>query len=119
MTIWVDAQLSPSLAPWITQEFGIKAVSARYLGLVTATDKEIYKAAREAGAIVLTKDVDFVVLLQQFGPPPTILWIRCGNTSSAHVRSLLRSTLGNALTLIDRGETLVEIDDIDDQSAST
>jgi predicted nuclease of predicted toxin-antitoxin system len=98
--LWVDAQLSPSLAPWITQEFGIEAASARYLGLVRTTDKEIFKAAREAEAIVLTKDIDFVALLQQFGPPPSILWIRCGNTSNAHVRRLLRGTLESALKMI-------------------
>ncbi len=27
--LWVDAQLSPSLAPWITQEFGLEAVGRR------------------------------------------------------------------------------------------
>jgi predicted nuclease of predicted toxin-antitoxin system len=114
--LWVDAQLSPSLAPWITRDFGIEAASARYLNLVKATDKEIFKAAREAEAIVLTKDSDFVALLQQFGPPPSIFWIRCGNTSNANVRKLLRNTLENALKLIAAGEALVEIDE---RSATT
>jgi predicted nuclease of predicted toxin-antitoxin system len=50
-------------------------------------------------------------VLQQFGPPPSILWIRCGNTSNAHVRRLLRGTLESALKMIAGGESLVEIDD--------
>ncbi|MEM1128451.1 MAG: hypothetical protein AAGI71_17530 [Bacteroidota bacterium] len=34
MTLWIDAQLSPALAAWITSEFaGIDAHSARRLGL--------------------------------------------------------------------------------------
>ena len=114
MILWVDAQLSPSLAPWITQEFGIDAASARYLGLVDASDKEIFDAARQVDAIVLTKDVDFVVLLQQLGPPPSVLWIRFGNTSNAHVRAVLHRTLPRALDLIAAGEVLVEIAEVDE-----
>jgi predicted nuclease of predicted toxin-antitoxin system len=112
--LWVDAQLSPSLAPWITQEFGIEAASARYLGLADASDKEIYKAARAADAIVLTKDIDFVLQLQRFGPPPAVLWVRCGNTSNAHIRHVLRRTLQKALNLIAAGESLVEIANVDE-----
>jgi predicted nuclease of predicted toxin-antitoxin system len=112
--LWVDAQLAPSLAPWITQQFGVDAASARYLGLVKAKDEEIYEAARRAGAIVLTKDVDFVALLQRLGPPPSILWIRFGNTSNAHVRAVLRRTLLRALNLVEAGEVLVEIAEPDE-----
>jgi predicted nuclease of predicted toxin-antitoxin system len=109
--LWVDAQLSPSLAPWITQEFGIESASARFLGFINAGDKQIFAAAREANAVVLTKDVDFVSLLRRLGPPPSVLWLRCGNTSNAHVRIVLRRSLPKALNLISAGEALVEIVD--------
>ena len=59
MIIWVDAQLSPALAPWISQQFNIESLSVRKLGMVKAKDPAIFHAAREAGAIVLTKDADF------------------------------------------------------------
>jgi predicted nuclease of predicted toxin-antitoxin system len=65
--IWVDAQLSPALAPWISQQFNIEAVSVRRLGLLDAKDPVIFQAAREANAIVLTKDVDFTLLLDRLG----------------------------------------------------
>ena len=32
MRIWVDAQLSPHLAPWLTERLGIEADSVRRLG---------------------------------------------------------------------------------------
>ena len=70
MTIWIDAQLSPDLSPWITEHFRIDARAARDLGLRDAKDVEIYLAAREADAIVMTKDADFVGLLERLGPPP-------------------------------------------------
>jgi predicted nuclease of predicted toxin-antitoxin system len=110
--IWVDAQLSPALAPWLTKEFGVEAFSARYLNLVRATDPIIFQAAREANVVVVTKDVDFVLLQERLGPPPKILWVRCGNTSNAYLRKLLLRTFPIAQQMIERGESLVEITDL-------
>ncbi|HKS23627.1 MAG TPA: DUF5615 family PIN-like protein [Thermoanaerobaculia bacterium] len=111
MIIWVDAQLSPALAPWLDHELGIKAFSVRYLHLLRAKDRDIFAAAREANVIVLTKDGDFPLLVEKFGPPPSIVWLRCGNTSNAHVKELLRQTLPGALEAITAGEKLVVITD--------
>lgn len=58
MIVWVDAQLSPALAPWLTEEFGIEAYSARYLKLLHAQVPGIFQQAREANVAVMTKDVD-------------------------------------------------------------
>jgi predicted nuclease of predicted toxin-antitoxin system len=110
--IWVDAQLSPALAPWITLNFGIESFSVKRLGMVNATDPAIFDAARSANAIVLTKDADFSLLLERLGPPPQVLWVRCGNTSKAHVQRILTATFPDALRLLRAGEPLVEINDI-------
>ena len=112
MIIWVDAQLPPSLAPWLTQQFSVEAVSVRRLGLLEAKDPVIFSAAREANVIVLTKDDDFANLLERLGPPPRVLWVTCGNTSNEHLRQLLSVTLPDALELINSGEILVEIRDV-------
>lgn len=56
----IDAQLSPHLANWIKEQFGIEAYSAKYLGLRDAEDLEIFLEAKRLNAIVLTKDEDFV-----------------------------------------------------------
>jgi len=109
--IWVDAQLSPALAPWITQQFGIEAFSVKRLGMVNSNDLLIFEAARSANVVVLTKDADFALLLERLGPPPQVLWIRCGNTSKAHVQRILTATLPNAVRLLRAGEPLVEIND--------
>ncbi len=111
MIVWVDAQLSPALAPWLAEEFGVEAFSARYLGLVPAKDQEIFLAAREANAVVLTKDADFTLWLERLGPPPRVLWLRCGNTSNVHLKRLLRTVLPAALEMLKSGEALVEIAD--------
>ncbi|MCR4347387.1 MAG: hypothetical protein NUV55_09340 [Sulfuricaulis sp.] len=33
MTLWIDAQLSPALASWVTQTFDIPAAAVRELGM--------------------------------------------------------------------------------------
>lgn len=109
MTIWIDAQLSPSLAKWMADTFDVSSQAIRDLGLREAKDFPIFQAAREASAIVLTKDADFPHLLEQHGPPPKVLWLTCGNTSNQNVRKILSTTLVPALKLLEGGESIVEI----------
>jgi predicted nuclease of predicted toxin-antitoxin system len=61
MIIWLEAQLSPAVASWITREFSVSAVAVRDLGLRDAKDQDIFSAARQTNAIVMTKDTDFVL----------------------------------------------------------
>jgi len=109
MTIWIDAQISPSIAFWIQENFEIEAFALRDIGLRDAEDKEIFDKAREVGAVVMTKDSDFVSLLDRFGSPPKIIWITCGNTSNASLKLVLDKTLTQAMDLLNGGENIVEI----------
>ena len=65
MIIWVDAQLSPALARWISETFSVQAQAVRDLGLRDAKDPEIFRAARQEGIVVLSKDSDFVGLVER------------------------------------------------------
>jgi predicted nuclease of predicted toxin-antitoxin system len=107
--IWVNAQLSPAIATWITSTFGIEAVALRDLELRDAEDAEIFEAAKATDAIVMTKDSDFVDLVERLGAPPQIIWLTCGNTSNAQLREILSRTLPRALEFLRAGEVLVEI----------
>jgi predicted nuclease of predicted toxin-antitoxin system len=107
--IWVDAHISPAVAQWISAELREPAQSVRDLGLRNAKDKDIFAAARQAQAIVMSKDADFAEMVDRLGPPPAVIWLTCGNTSNAALRVLLKSTLPRAIELIARGEALVEI----------
>lgn len=109
MRIWVDAQMSPAIADWLSSEFPVDAVAIRDLGLRDAEDKDIFQAARSERAVVMTKDSDFVLLLDRLGPPPQVIWVTCGNTSNARLKEILTRTLSKALELLDAGERLVEI----------
>ena len=109
MTIWIDAQLSPRTARWIADNFPVVAAPLRELGLRDSSDDEIFAAARAADAIVLTKDSDFVKLLERHGSPPKVIWLTCGNTSEAALQQILALHLSTALGLLSGGEELVEI----------
>ena len=78
MRIWIDAQMSPAIATWISSNYAVNAVAIRDLGLRDAEDKEIFEAARQEKAVVMTKDSDFVLLLDKLGPPPQVIWVTCG-----------------------------------------
>ena len=45
MIVWIDAQLSPALAPWLVEQFGVEALSVRYLQMVHAKTRT-FPAAR-------------------------------------------------------------------------
>jgi predicted nuclease of predicted toxin-antitoxin system len=109
MTIWVDAHLSPRIARWIAANFPVNALPLREIGLRDAEDEATFAAARAADVIVLTKDGDFVRLLERHGSPPKILWLTCGNTSDTGLQRILMRHLSTAIGLLASGECLVEI----------
>jgi predicted nuclease of predicted toxin-antitoxin system len=59
MTLWLDAHLSPRIARWITERFGISAKPLGDLGLRDAGDAILWMAAREAE----------VVFMPRYSPP--------------------------------------------------
>ena len=113
MKIWLDAQLSPSVAAWLEESEGVAEAFAIQLDptLRSARDAEVFSKAGEAGAVVMTKDRDFVDLLGRLGPPPQVIWVTCGNTSNRTMRRILSSALPDAIALLRKGEPLVEISD--------
>lgn len=110
--VWVDAQLPPALARWLVSEAGIPAVHVQDLGLVSALDEAIFERARVetgAGGVVVTKDEDFVRLLERHGPPPQVVWVTCGNVRNAELRRIVLAAWPRVAELLAAGEPLVEI----------
>lgn len=99
MTIWIDAQLSPYIASWINANFpDLNAKSLRSVGLRDAKDYEIFKQARKLEVILMSKDHDFVKLIEIHGTPPKLIWITCGNTSNARMCEILKVSYQKLLT---------------------
>ncbi len=84
----------------------------RYVGLHTAEDCEIFDCARNAGDVVLiSKDSDFIELIQQRGAPPRLLWVTCGNLTNRRLRDVFGRLFIDAIALLDAGEQIVELGD--------
>lgn len=111
MKFWIDAQLPPGLAHWLGEALDVEAAALRDLGLLFAKDAAIFEAAREADVVLISKDIDFVDLVQRRGPPPRVLWVTCGNASNSRLRDVFTATFPRALALLADGRDIVEISD--------
>jgi len=73
MILWLDAQLPPALTEFLKDRFEVEAVALREIGLRDADDNEIFEKARAKRVVLISKDSDFVELVQRLGPPPQLL----------------------------------------------
>ncbi|HXI24631.1 MAG TPA: DUF5615 family PIN-like protein [Pyrinomonadaceae bacterium] len=62
----------------------------RLLGMEEASDRTIWEFAKENGFTVVSHDVDFADLATLFGPPPKVIWLRCGNQPTEAIEKRLR-----------------------------
>ncbi len=104
----VDAQLPPALTRYL-RTAGHEADHVADLGMEAASDHAIWLKAVELGAVLVTKDEDFVTLraLRPGGPP--VVWIRTGNTTRDLLIETFSAVLGAIIEALDRGETVVEV----------
>jgi predicted nuclease of predicted toxin-antitoxin system len=106
--VWIDAQLPPALAGWL-EEMGVPARHIVDLGLLTAADQAIFYATRRADAVVVTKDEDFLRLLEANGPPPRVVWVTIGNVRNAELRTIVTRRWLTIREQLEAGEPVVEL----------
>ncbi|MDO9063940.1 MAG: DUF5615 family PIN-like protein [Sulfuricella sp.] len=109
MKFWVDAQLPPLLATWLSEQFHVEAFSLRTLGLRDACDAEIFQAAQQQDIVIISKDSDFVELVSRYGTPPQLIWVTCGNVTNRRLQIAFNKTFATALELLAAGQVMVEI----------
>lgn len=63
----------------------------RIVDLARADDRFIWEYAGKNGFVIVSLDADFAERAALLGPPPKVLWLRCGNRSTEYVERLLRS----------------------------
>jgi len=105
----VGAQLPPSLARWLAAE-GHHAEHVVECGLAEADDGAIWRYARQAGAIIVTKDEDFSARKTLDPSGPVIVWVRLGNTRRQALLQWFESMLPELVAAIRRGDGLIELD---------
>ncbi|MFZ4683376.1 MAG: DUF5615 family PIN-like protein [Terrimicrobiaceae bacterium] len=90
MRLLFDENLSPKLAESLDHLFPGSA-HVHNCGLGATDDQLVWEYAKTNGFILVSKDRDFYELSLLDGPPPKVIWIRCGNSSTSAIESLLRN----------------------------
>lgn len=109
--IFVDAQLSPDLADWIARTFNVRSSHITNIRPRIREDRDLLRAAQVESGVILSKDEDFVPVIQLRPSPPDLIWLRCGNRRDTELKAILLAHLSHALDLIRSGERVVEIRD--------
>ena len=108
MLFLVDAQLPPALAGAFRQA-GFQAVHLVDLGLLAATDEQIWEEAISRSAVLVTKDRDFPLRRAASNDGPAILWVRVGNMSNRRLIELALRALPAIIDAIERDEVVIEL----------
>lgn len=105
MRFLVDAQLPPALCDWL-RERGHEAVHVFEIGLIAASDEAIAARAAADGAVLVSKDEDFVTL--RLPDRFALLWLRCGNATNRALSAWLEVRWERIEALLEGGERFVE-----------
>ena len=107
MRFLVDAQLPPDLVRYL----GAKGHEAEHVQTVwdrAATDSEILAFAIEHTAVIVTKDSDFIELMNR-GSHVRVVWIRLGNVSNSGLRRVFDRAFSEVVEALEAGERFVEV----------
>ena len=89
MKLLFDQNISFRLVNKILVNFP-NSVHVKELGLINATDSDIWEFAKKNDFAIVTFDADFADLSTIKGFPPKIIWLRTGNTITNKLESLLK-----------------------------
>jgi predicted nuclease of predicted toxin-antitoxin system len=78
------------------------------LGLLTATDRQIWQEVSLRSAVLVTKDRDFSLLRAASDDGPVILWVRIGNADNRTLITQMMRALPEIVSAIERGEAVIE-----------
>jgi predicted nuclease of predicted toxin-antitoxin system len=89
MILLFDHHLSPRLVGMLADIFPA-SLHVRGVGLARETDRVIWQYAKNNQMTIVSKDADFHQLSFVYGPPPKVVWIRCGSVTTNRIADILR-----------------------------
>jgi predicted nuclease of predicted toxin-antitoxin system len=90
MKLLFDQNLSFKLCRQLADLFP-QSSHVRLLGLDRVDDRTLWDFAKNNGYTLVSLDADLADLATLLGPPPRLIWLRCGNQRTGAVENLLRS----------------------------
>ena len=104
MKFLVDQNLPRRLAKHLSQAFP-GTCHTGFLGLNTTDDQDIWELARDEGYIVISKDADFQHRSLTYGPPPKVIWMAIGNSSTREVMSIVDAHMSEIMAFVANSES--------------
>ena len=83
-----DENLSPTLVARLKDLYP-GSIDARHIG-IAVSDLAVWEYAVQHGCAIISKDSDFSHLAFKFGPPPKVVWLRCGNRTTDWIEQFIR-----------------------------
>ena len=105
MKFLLAAELPPRLAKAMVRK-GHVAWHVTDCGMLSATDRDIWRFATQEGATLVTKDADFAALRTRAQGGPPVVWLRLGNAGNDALEKALLSALPQIAAA---GEGVVEV----------
>ncbi|HXD30310.1 MAG TPA: DUF5615 family PIN-like protein [Pyrinomonadaceae bacterium] len=90
MKLLFDQNLSFKLCQKLADIFPHSS-QVRLLRMEKASDREIWSHAMGNSFAIISQDVDFADMATLIGPPPKVIWLRCGNQRTDTIERLLRT----------------------------
>jgi len=90
MKLLFDENLSFRLCSLLADLFP-DSDQVRNLGLDQSDDRTIWRYAGSSGFVLVTLDSDFADIAALLGPPPKVIWLRCGNQTNQTIEGILRN----------------------------
>ena len=89
MKLLFDQNLSFKLCRQLMDVFPGSS-QVRLLGMEEADDQSIWQYAKANDFTIVSQDADFADMATLYGPPPKVIWLRCGNQPTAAIEKRLR-----------------------------
>jgi predicted nuclease of predicted toxin-antitoxin system len=112
LEFWIDMNLPPSLAIWLTDNFNVVAKSFVELNFHTTEDAEVFKRASLYSSVIVitTKDYDFIKISNELDGKPRVLYLNIGNVTNKQLKEILSTHFSQALKILtETDQILVEI----------
>lgn len=78
------------------------------IGMQAASDHSIWKRATETGAVIITKDEDFI-LIGRSAAGPQVVWLRLGNVNRNALLDRISKVMPQIIEAIESGDRVIEI----------
>lgn len=89
MKLLFDQNLSFRLCQLLADIFP-ESNQVRLLNMHESDDRTIWDYAKANAFTVVSQDADFADMATLYGPPPKVIWLRCGNQPTRVIEQRLR-----------------------------